>query len=157
GGTCIPRPVAARRRRVAACDEHAEHHAKRRAHDRIILAPSIRRQLVAGVVVLPSWAMRAIAAVAVVVLSASSARAGDQEKARACFEKGMNLYAVERWDEAIKEFEAGFLEQPIASFLYNIAQSHRQAGRREKAAAYFEKYLELDLAAADRADVLKQI
>jgi len=92
------------------------------------------------------------------LLVAIAARAGeDTAGARAHFERGMNLYAIERYDEAIKEFEAGFLLKPKPEFLYNIGRAHREAKRPEQAARYFERYVDLAPDAADRAEVEQEI
>src|SRR5436853_4179245 len=95
----------------------------------------------------------------VVALVAVSAGAGETkvDAARGHFERGMHLYAVDRFDESIKEFEAGFLLAPRPEFLYNIGRAHREAKRPEQAARYFEKYLDLALDAADRAEVEREI
>ncbi len=94
---------------------------------------------------------------ALLLLISATGRADPVAEAKARFEKGTALYAVERWDAAIAEFEAGYLLQPLPSFLYNIAQAHKQAGRREKAVKYYQKYLDLDPGASDRAEVEKVI
>jgi tetratricopeptide (TPR) repeat protein len=93
---------------------------------------------------------------AALVLAPPSSRA-DPQKARASFDRGTALYAVEHWDEAIREFEAGFIEEPLPSFLYNIAQAHKHAGRPAKAVAYYQKYLDLLPNAPDRAQVEQEI
>lgn len=69
------------------------------------------------------------------------------------YDRGTALFALDRYDEAIKEFEAGYLEVPLPAFLYNIGQAHRKAGRTERARSYFERYLEMAPEAADRPQV----
>lgn len=69
------------------------------------------------------------------------------------FSQGMALFALYKYDDAIKEFETGFLEQPEPSYLYNIALAHKMADRREQAARYFRRYLEVDPGAHNRAEV----
>jgi tetratricopeptide (TPR) repeat protein len=80
-------------------------------------------------------------------------------KARAAelYKKGMSAYAVEQYDEAIAEFEEAFKEEPAPGLLYNIAQAHRQAHRSAKAIVFYRRYLELEPAAADRAEVERLI
>lgn len=73
------------------------------------------------------------------------------------FGKGMALFALYKYDDAIKEFEAGFLEQPDPSYLYNIALAHKMAERREQAAQYFRRYLEVAPGAKNRAEVEDQL
>lgn len=92
-----------------------------------------------------------------ILLFSSLAWAAPSAKARAAYERGMSLYAIEHWDEAIREFEIGFVAQPAPSFLYNIAQAHKRAGRRDRAADYFQKYLEMRPDAPDRVEVTRWI
>jgi tetratricopeptide (TPR) repeat protein len=73
--------------------------------------------------------------------------------ARERYQKGMALYTLNDFDGALREFEEGFKLEPRAEFLYNIAQSHRKLGRREKAAEFYRKYLEFKPDASDRAEV----
>jgi tetratricopeptide (TPR) repeat protein len=63
--------------------------------------------------------------------------------ARAHFRKGMAQYVLNHYDEAIVEFEAGFAAEPLPAFLFNLAQSHARAGRKEKAIEFYRKYLEM--------------
>jgi tetratricopeptide (TPR) repeat protein len=70
-------------------------------------------------------------------------------KARAHFRKGMAQYVLNHYDEAIVEFEAGFAADPIPAFLFNLAQSHARAGRKEKAIEFYRKYLDMGAPAQD--------
>ena len=67
----------------------------------------------------------------------------DKRLARDHYKRGMAHFVMERWDEAITEFDAGFTEEPLPEFLYNIAQAHRKAGRAARAIAFYKKYLSL--------------
>src|SRR6476619_1238802 len=95
---------------------------------------------------------RLVVLVGLLMLVPLAAR-GNHEAARAHYEKGQALYALEKWDEAIAEFETSFKEEQHADILYNIAQAHRQAGRLEEAARFYRRYLDLVPDAADRAKV----
>jgi tetratricopeptide (TPR) repeat protein len=86
------------------------------------------------------------------LLCAATARA-DGPSPQEHYKKGMAAYALEDWDAAIAEFEAGFREEPNAAFLYNIAQAHRKAKRPEPAVKFYRKYLELAPDARDRGEV----
>src|SRR5262245_24921982 len=83
--------------------------------------------------------------------------AAKKEQAREHYDRGTSLFAIERYDEAIKEFEEAYVALPRPDFLYNIGQAHKRAGRPDKARAYFERYLELAPGAPDRAEVEKLI
>ena len=76
------------------------------------------------------------------VLGTPAARA-DKRAARDHYKKGMAHFVMERWDEAIHEFDAGFTEEPQPEFLYNIAQAHRKAGRTAQAISFYKKYLSM--------------
>jgi tetratricopeptide (TPR) repeat protein len=70
------------------------------------------------------------------------------------YTRGMAAYALEDWDAAIAEFQAGFRDDPLPAFLYNVAQAHRKAKRPEQAVKFYRKYLELAPEdAKDRGDV----
>ncbi|MCE9574543.1 MAG: tetratricopeptide repeat protein [Deltaproteobacteria bacterium] len=56
--------------------------------------------------------------------------------------RGRSFYKLQRWDEAIAEFEAGALAEPtLPIWLWNLGQTHRQAGHYEKAAWYYERFI----------------
>jgi tetratricopeptide (TPR) repeat protein len=94
----------------------------------------------------------------VVALWLVAAPAGaDKQKSKELYRKGMAAFVLERWDQAIAEFEAGFQEEPEAAFLYNIAQAHNKAGRPALAVQFYRKYLELSSDSADRAEVEREI
>jgi hypothetical protein len=97
----------------------------------------------------------ALPAIALALL-ASTAKA-EKYKAREHYKHAMAEYVLDHYDAAIKEFEAGFREEPDPAFLYNIAQAHRLANRPAEAITYYGKYLDLRPDAADRAEVEKQI
>jgi hypothetical protein len=108
--------------------------------------------------------MRSILAVgiAILVLGAATARAqqpaaGSAEdrsaQAKQHYETGMAHFQLEEWDDAIKEWEAGFRLKPVPQFLYNIAQAYRLSKRPEKALSFYQKYLRLDPKAANKAEV----
>jgi len=95
--------------------------------------------------------MRALA-LGMVVMLAAAAHA-DRASSQAHYKQGMAAYALEDWDGAIKEFQAGFRDDPTPPFLFNIAQAHRQAKRLDDAIRYYQRYLDLSPDARDRAEV----
>jgi hypothetical protein len=60
--------------------------------------------------------------------------------ARAHSETGRGLYAQGRWDEALREFEAGYALVPKNQFLINIGQCQRHLGKLREARASFLAY-----------------
>ncbi len=83
--------------------------------------------------------------VALVVVSLLSAAARADEdpliQARAHSEAGRALYTLGRYDEALREFDAGYALSHNARFLVNIGQSQRALGREEDARDTYRRYL----------------
>src|SRR4051794_4529493 len=65
----------------------------------------------------------------------------DITAARAHFEQGITLYDLQRYAEAVKEFEAAYEAKRDPVFLYNIGQAHRMAGEPQKAIGAYRSYL----------------
>ncbi len=56
--------------------------------------------------------------------------------------RGRIAYKLQKWDEAIVAFEAGARMEPsLPIWLWNLGQTHRQAGQYEKAKWYFERFI----------------
>lgn len=73
--------------------------------------------------------------------------------ARQHYKRGSQLYDLEKYAEAIKEFEQGYEARPEPAFLFNIAQSHRLAGHTADAIRMYRAYLRSSPKAANRVDV----
>jgi tetratricopeptide (TPR) repeat protein len=78
-------------------------------------------------------------------------------RARELYQRGMASFAVDHLEQAIADFEAAFLIDPLPDLLYDIGQAHKKAKRPEKAIDYYQRYLDLRPDAPDRADVEKAI
>ena len=86
--------------------------------------------------------MRAIAAVAVVLLVAAGACAQTgEEQARAHFRAGQTEYARGRYRAALDEFQLGYALSPRPEFLINFAQAYRKLGEFERAIVECERFL----------------
>ena len=87
------------------------------------------------------------------------ARAADPtaEKARAHFQQGDTYFKLERYANALQEFEQAYLAKQDPSFLYNIAQCHRLMGKRVEAIRFYKRYLNDAPAAANRPVAEKHI
>jgi hypothetical protein len=59
--------------------------------------------------------------------------------------------------DAIREFETGYKLKPLPLFIYNIAQVERVAGQTQKALEDYERYLNAEPRAPDRAEVERWI
>jgi tetratricopeptide (TPR) repeat protein len=101
------------------------------------------------------------AAVLTVVLAVVSgvARAGDPnaEKARAHFQQGDTYFKLDKYANALQEFEQAYLAKQDPSFLYNIAQCHRLMGNRADAIRFYKRYLADAPAAANRPVAEKHV
>jgi tetratricopeptide (TPR) repeat protein len=96
-----------------------------------------------------------IAALCLVAASAVRADPVDVTAAEAQrhWTAGMAHFQLEEWDEAIKDWEAGFRLKPVPQFLYNIAQAYRQSKRYDKALSFYRKYLRMSPDAPNRGEV----
>ena len=79
------------------------------------------------------------------VLTASSARAGAAdartEAAREHSRQADAYYKLEKYPNAIGEYEQAYLSKPDASFLFNIAQCHRLMGHAAEAIKFYRRFL----------------
>lgn len=95
--------------------------------------------------------------IALWLVAAAGARADAPDPAAAEAQRhwtaGMAHFQLEEWDDAIKEWEAGFRLKPVPQFLYNIAQAYRQSKRYDKALSFYRKYLRMAPDAPNRAEV----
>jgi tetratricopeptide (TPR) repeat protein len=73
------------------------------------------------------------------------------------FQRGTSFYQHEEYDKAIEQFESGYQAVPQAVFLYNIAQSHRLAGRPDRALSFYRQYLQLSPDAKNRPEIEERI
>src|SRR4051812_24170517 len=97
-----------------------------------------------------------------VLLCAATARAQDKPvdskaAAKEHYTRGTSFYDLGRYDEAIKEFEAAYELKNDPAFLYNLAQSYRQAGNHERAVHFYKTYLRYVPKAPNKADIEDKI
>lgn len=81
----------------------------------------------------------------VLLLGASFAQAEtaqDRARARAYYDRGKGLFDVGRYDEALKEFAAGYAISPRPPFLLNLGQCYRRLGDNKNARDMYRKFLE---------------
>ena len=89
----------------------------------------------------------------------STARADDDaqaaavEEARHRMERGQQLFAEEKFSEAMAEFEAAYKVQPYKAFLYNAAVAAERAGDRERAVARYKEFLAAEPNAPDAGQI----
>jgi tetratricopeptide (TPR) repeat protein len=102
---------------------------------------------------------RLIVAVALLSLPASRVVWADArtETAREHYVQGDAYYKLDRYGEALHEYEQAYIAKPDPSFLYNIAQCHRLMGDKPEAAKFYRRYLKDAPAAPNRAIAEKHI
>lgn len=71
----------------------------------------------------------------------SAADRGATEKAREHFRSGEAFFKLEKYNEALSEYEQGYIAKSDASFLYNIAQCHRLMGNKQAALRFYRRFL----------------
>lgn len=92
------------------------------------------------------------------LLVAPNARAeAPAEAARIYFNQGVKLYNLGHFQDAIHAFEAAYDLDPAPILIFNIAQSHRQLGNKERAIFFYRRYLEQDPNPANRTDIEQRI
>jgi hypothetical protein len=103
--------------------------------------------------------MRGLGIVSLVVtlLVGSVARADPalDAQARRLYQAGMTHFQLEEYEVAIQLWQQGFKMKPAPEFLYNIAQAYRLSS--ERAAVYYQKYLNRYPLAPNRAEVERLI
>jgi len=92
------------------------------------------------------WAVVAVAVTVVLAIyTGSTALAGDKkhnDKGRAHFEMGTAYFRLEKYPDALREFEQGYLEMPDPAYLFNIAKCHSELGRSAEAIRFFRRFLD---------------
>jgi len=79
------------------------------------------------------------------------------EKAREHYFQGDAYYKLDKYSDALHEYEQAYIAKPDPSFLYNIAQCHRLMGDKAEAIKYYRRYLRDAPAAPNRAIAEKHI
>ncbi len=79
--------------------------------------------------------LRILAAVALasVLLASAFARADDKAAAREAYRSGVHHYDFGEYAEALADFKTAYQRYEDPSFLFNIAQCHRQLNQSEEA------------------------
>ncbi len=98
-----------------------------------------------------------VALLVLMVATVPSTAHADKEQAKAHYERGKRLYNLSRFGDAVKEYEAAYLEMEDPAFLFNIGQCYRQLGNNELALRSYRNYLRSAPEAANRADVENRI
>ena len=97
--------------------------------------------------------------VALLLMTGQPSRAADPrlDSARAHSQEGDAYYKLEKYANAITEYEQAYLAKPDPSFLYNIAQCHRLMGQGPEAIKFYRRFLKDAPTAPNRAVAEKHI
>ncbi len=96
---------------------------------------------------------RLTAALAIAVALPAAATDATEVRAREQFRAGQAAYAKDDYEKALTAFSAAYGLQPVPGLLFDIAQCHRQLGDYERAAVFYQQYLELSPSTANAAAV----
>jgi tetratricopeptide (TPR) repeat protein len=96
---------------------------------------------------------------AALLLAGGAVRAADLriESSREHSQQGDAYYKLEKYANAITEYEQGYLAKSDPSFLYNIAQCHRLMGESAEAIKFYRRFLKDAPNAPNRAIAEKHI
>ena len=76
-----------------------------------------------------------------------------ERAAKRHYDRGQKLYALQKFDEALDQFQKAFDAKPLPGFLFNIGQCHRNLGDYDAAIFSFKRYLKLEPEADNREQV----
>lgn len=107
-----------------------------------------------------SRAVLFLAALAIASTGALGARTpsahADESPTRAAkkhYERGQKLFALQKFEQALEQYQKAYDAKPIPDFLFNIGQCHRNLGDYESAIFSFKRYLKLSPDAENREQV----
>jgi len=85
-------------------------------------------------------------------------QAGNQQaQAKQHFDVAEKAYKGGDYPKAVQEYLTAYQLAPLNGLLFNIGQSYRMAGDKEKALAYYEKYVEFEPAGGQVTDAKQYI
>lgn len=89
--------------------------------------------------------------------SVAQAEDPSERAAKRHYDRGQKLFNLQKFDEALDQFQKAYDAKPIPNFLFNIGQCHRNLGDYEAAIFSFKKFLKLNPEAENRELVEKLI
>ncbi len=76
-------------------------------------------------------------------IATAQAQPGDlKEQSRAHFRVGTPLYEAGKYAQGGAELEEAYRLLPLPDLLFNLGQANRRAGHRDRAIAYYQRFLE---------------
>lgn len=98
----------------------------------------------------------ALCIVAVAVPAATRVARADDVSERAAkrhYDRGKKLFDLQKFQDALEQFQKAYDAKPIPDFLFNIGQCQRNLGEYQAAIFSFKKFLKLDPEAPNREQV----
>lgn len=89
-------------------------------------------------------------------LASARVAAADDPSMRAAkrhYERGQKLFALQKFEDALEQYQKAFDAKPVPAFLFNIGQCHRNLDDYDAAIFSFKRYLKLDPDAGNREQV----
>jgi len=100
----------------------------------------------------PAWLLALCLTVLALVRVARADDPGESA-AKRHYERGQKLFNLQKFHEALEEFQQAYDAKPIPDFLFNIGQCHRNLGDYDAAIFSFKNFLKLDPEAPNREQV----
>jgi tetratricopeptide (TPR) repeat protein len=94
----------------------------------------------------------ALATLLMLAMSAPAA-AEDKKAAREAFKEGVRYYDLADFPNALEAFKRAYFNYEEPTFLFNIAQCHRQLGNKPEALRFYRTYLRKSPDAPNAAEV----
>ncbi|HJZ87766.1 MAG TPA: tetratricopeptide repeat protein [Polyangia bacterium] len=92
-------------------------------------------------------------ALALAAVLAGRAGPAPEQVARRHFDRAEKLYALEKFQDALTEYEAAYDAKPLPGFLFNIGQCYRNLGNFRQAVFSYKRYLSLRPDTRNRAEI----
>ncbi len=99
---------------------------------------------------------RTLLAICVLLLAfvrAAYAEDPSERTAKRHYDRGQKLFALQKFEDALDQFQKAFDAKPIPAFLFNIGQCQRNLGDYDAAIFSFKRYLKLDPEAENKDQV----
>ena len=95
--------------------------------------------------------------IALLLLPSAAWAQSDDAKAKQLFKEAQTAYDLAEFDKALGLYSEAYRLKPLPGFLFNMAQCHRQKGAYERAAFFFQRFLDNSPPQAPNLEVAKEL
>lgn len=81
----------------------------------------------------------------------------EEARAKQLFKEGQTAYDLAEFDKALELYSEAYRLKPLPGFLFNMAQCHRQKGNYERAAFFFQRFIDNSAPKAPNLDIAKEL